>query len=185
MVLADQKFHCTLRGMKETSAGNSGKPVFNSQHSSGQSVTHTASEIFLARSDEDIAVCFPLFEVLRPHRDREEFLARVRRQEAQGFRILALRHEGAVKSAAGFRFAEFLAWGAVLYVDDLVTLPSEKRRGYAGQLLDWLIQHARENRCNAVHLDSGYARHDAHRLYLRKGFRLDCHHLTLSLGLAR
>jgi GNAT superfamily N-acetyltransferase len=143
------------------------------------------SEIFLVHSDNDLVDCFPLFEVLRPHLDREQFLAQVRRQQAQGFQILALRREGSVKSVAGFRFAEFLAWGTILYIDDLVTAPAEKGRGYAGQLLDWLVQHARDSQCNAVHLDTGYTRHDAHRLYLRKGFHLNCHHLVLPLGLAK
>jgi GNAT superfamily N-acetyltransferase len=123
------------------------------------------AKIFLVHSDNEIVDCFPVFEVLRPHLDRKQFLSQVRRQEAQGLQILALRHEGSVKSAAGFRFGEFLAWGAVLYIDDLVTLPTEKHRGYAGRLLEWLIQHARESRCNAVHLDTGHARHDAHCLY--------------------
>jgi GNAT superfamily N-acetyltransferase len=132
--------------------------------------------------DNEIEQCFEVFLALRPHLQRTEFLARVRRQQAQGYSILVLREDGTVKSAAGFRVLEFLAWGKVLYIDDLITLPPEKRRGYAGQLLDWLIAHAREIRCDAVHLDTGYARHDAHRLYLRKGFRLNCHHMALEFA---
>jgi GNAT superfamily N-acetyltransferase len=181
MALARLEFCCMFRTMKQNLVPNSATAIFTSEGNCEESATNTTSEIFLARSDDDILDCFPLFEVLRPHLDRERFLSQVRRQEGQGYHILALRHEGTVKSAAGFRFAEFLAWGAVLYIDDLVTLPAEKRHGYAGQLLDWLIQHARENACSAVHLDTGYTRHDAHRLYLRKGFHLDCHHLALAL----
>jgi GNAT superfamily N-acetyltransferase len=135
--------------------------------------------IFLATADSDIEESFDAFKALRPHLERTEFLAQVRRQQAQGYSMLALRHEGSIKSAAGFRVLEFLAWDKVLYIDDLITLPAEKRRGYAGQLLDWLIQHARDLGCDAVHLDTGYARHDAHRLYLRKGFQLNCHHMAL------
>src|SRR4030095_16225096 len=120
--------------------------------------------IFLANSDTEIEECFDVYKELRPHITRAEFLPQVRRQQAQGFSILALLHEGAIKSAAGFRVLEFLAWGKVLYIDDLITLPAEKRRGYAGQLLDWLIQRARDLQCDGVHLDTGYARHDAHRL---------------------
>ncbi len=39
----------------------------------------------------------------------------------------------------------------------------------------------REQGCNAVHLDSGYQRHAAYRLYLNKGFVLSSHHLALKL----
>jgi GNAT superfamily N-acetyltransferase len=137
------------------------------------------TEISIANTDSEIESCFPVFSVLRPHIVKENFLAQVRRQQAQSYQILALRHEGLVKSAAGFRFAEFLAWGKVLYIDDLTTLPGETSKGFAGSLLDWLINHARSCHCQGVHLDTGYTRHAAHRLYLRKGFLLKSHHLSL------
>ena len=139
------------------------------------------NEIFIANTDTEIESCFPAFSVLRPHIEKEHFLAQVRRQQIQSYQILALRREGIVKSAAGFRFAEFLAWGKILYIDDLATLRGEMGKGFAGSLLDWLINHARSSQCRAVHLDSGYTRHAAHRLYLRKGFLLKSHHLSLEL----
>jgi GNAT superfamily N-acetyltransferase len=140
-----------------------------------------AIEIFIANSDAEIESCFAAFKALRPHIEQNNFLPQVRRQQAQSYQILALRHDGVVKSAAGFRFAEFLAWGKVLYVDDLTTLPGETSQGFAGLLLDWLINHAKSNQCQGVHLDTGYARHAAHRLYLRKGLQLSGHHLALEL----
>lgn len=138
-------------------------------------------KLFLAETDDAITECFPVFQVLRPHLQEVDFLFRIRRQQAQGFQILAVRSEDTIKSVAGFRIAEFLAWGKVLYIDDLSTLPDAKRHGFAGQLLDWLVDYARQQQCAAVHLDTGYMRHEAHRLYLRKGFLLNCHHLALSL----
>jgi GNAT superfamily N-acetyltransferase len=62
-----------------------------------------------------------------------------------------------------------------------VTVPEERGRGYASQLLDWLVGHAQAQRCDAVHLDTGYGRHDAHRLYLKVGFELQCPHVALQL----
>jgi len=138
-------------------------------------------EIFIANTDAEIESCFAAFSVLRPHLEQNNFLSQVRRQQAQSYQILALKHTGVVKSAAGFRFAEFLAWGKVLYIDDLTTLPGETSQGFAGSLLDWLTNHARSSQCQGLHLDTGYARHAAHRLYLRKGFQLNCHHLALEL----
>ena len=95
---------------------------------------------------------------MRPHIEQQNFLVQVRRQQAQSYQILALRHEGAIKSAAGFRFGGFLAWGKVLYIDDLTTLPGETSKGFAGALLDWLINHAKSNQCQGAHLDTGYTR---------------------------
>jgi GNAT superfamily N-acetyltransferase len=140
-----------------------------------------AAEIFIANTDAEIESCFPVFSVLRPHLERSKFLPQVRRQQLQSYQILALKHEGMVKSIAGFRFAEFLAWGKVLYIDDLSTLPGETSRGFAGTLLDWLVDRARSSGCQGVHLDSGYTRHAAHRLYLHKGMQLNSHHFALEI----
>ena len=139
------------------------------------------TDIFIANTDTEIESCFPAFSVLCPHLEQSKFLPQIRRQQVQSYQILALKHEGVVKSVAGFRFAEFLAWGRVLYIDDLSTVPGELSRGFAGALLDWLIAHARSRQCKGVHLDTGYTRHAAHRLYLRKGFQLNCHHLALEI----
>lgn len=140
-----------------------------------------AIELFQPASNEELAACFPAFQTLRPHLSLESFIQQVRRQAAQGYRIVAVRAGGQVRSAAGYRFAEFLAWGKVLYVDDLTTLDSARGQGHGGALLDWLIGQAREQGCTAVHLDSGHHRHDAHRLYLNKGFVLSSHHFALAL----
>jgi GNAT superfamily N-acetyltransferase len=140
-----------------------------------------STEIFVANTDQEIESCFPVFSALRPHLKQSDFLPQVRRQQAQSYQILALRNTSAIKSVAGFRFAEFLAWGRVLYIDDLSTLPGETGRGFAGALLDWLADHARSRGCDAVHLDTGYARHAAHRLYLRKDFQFTAHHAALQI----
>jgi GNAT superfamily N-acetyltransferase len=143
-----------------------------------------SDRIFIAQTDEDIQACFPAFNALRPHVQPEQFLPQVRRQQSQGYQILALAQEGVVRSVAGFRLTEFLAWGRVVYIDDLSTLPGERGQGFAGLLLDWLIRHAQENGCRGLHLDSGYARHAAHRLYLNKGLQLNCHHFALEFSAA-
>lgn len=137
------------------------------------------TQIFIASSDAEIESCFPAFKALRPHLEEHNFLTQIRRQQTQSYQILALKHAGQVRSAAGFRFAEFLAWGKILYIDDLTTLPSETSQGFAGSLLDWLIDYAKSNHCHGLHLDTGFTRHAAHRLYLRKGLQLNCHHLAL------
>jgi GNAT superfamily N-acetyltransferase len=138
-------------------------------------------ELLLATTDSEIDACFDAFKTLRPHLNRSDFLARVRHQQSQGYQVLAVRAEDVIPAAAGFRFADFLAWGRVLYIDDLTTIPEFRGRGYGDAMMTWLIDRARASGCEGVHLDTGYARHAAHRLYLRKGLQLNCHHLALSL----
>ena len=139
----------------------------------------TTEAIWTAESDEDIRRCFAALKVLRPHLDEAALVPQVRRQQAAGYCLLGLGPaEAPALAAAGYRQAEFLAWGRVLYIDDLITRPEARGRGYGGQLLDWLIARAAALGCDEVHLDSGYQRHDAHRLYLNKGFDLGCHHFS-------
>ena len=141
-------------------------------------------EITVAETEGQIAACLPGLRVLRPHLaglTNEEFVEKLVRQGQEGYRLVALTSKGRVRSIAGFRVLEFLAWGKVLYVDDLVTLPDQTGKGYGGALLDWLIGQARREGCNELHLDSGYVRHDAHRLYLGRGMKLHCHHFSMVL----
>ena len=137
--------------------------------------------ILKATSDTEIGALFQVFKVLRPHLIEAEFVSRIRRQRSQGYRLIYLRDPEAVAAAAGYRILEFLAWGKVLYIDDLITLSEKRGAGFAGALMDWLIAHAREQKCDELHLDSGYQRHDAHRLYLNKGMQLGCHHFSMKL----
>jgi GNAT superfamily N-acetyltransferase len=139
--------------------------------------------IHLATTDIEIEALFPAFKVLRPHLIEAEFVSGVRRQQSQGYCLIYVQDSGLVAAAAGYRILEFLAWGKVLYVDDLITLPAKRGAGHAGALMDWMISHGREQGCDELHLDSGYQRHDAHRLYLNRGLQLVCHHFSLKLKL--
>ena len=68
-----------------------------------------------------------------------------------------------------------------MYIDDLITKERFRGKGYGKALLDYTALVAKDNECNQIHLDSGYARHEAHTLYLSYGFKLVCHHFALDL----
>lgn len=142
-------------------------------------------KILSVTTDAEIAACFPAMKELRPHLDEAAFLAKVRRQEKEGYRLAGIAAGGAMTAVAGYRILEFMAWGRVLYVDDLVTRADHRGSGCAGALLDWLIQRSREEGCDELHLDTGYQRHAAHRLYLKKGLEFNCHHLALKLSVTK
>ena len=129
-------------------------------------------------NEHEIVRSFWVFTYLRPHLDEATFVARVRAQSLEGYRVIYMERDGQIAAAAGYRIATFLAWGKVLYIDDLITHPEKKRLGLGGALLDWLLQEGQRLSCDEVHLDTGFARHDAHRLYLNKGFKLSCHHMS-------
>lgn len=137
--------------------------------------------VSLARSDQDIQGCFDVMVQLRPHLKREEFVARVRRQQAEARYELAYLTAGSVKAVAGFRISECLAWGKFLYVDDLVAGSSDRSQGYGGILFDWLVAYARAAGCDEFHLDSGVQRFDAHRFYLKRRMAIEAHHFGLKI----
>ena len=137
--------------------------------------------VSLAKNDEEILSCYDVMAELRPHIKREDFVARVRRQQQESGYQIAYARAGDVKAVAGFRVSECLAWGKFLYVDDLVSRSQERYHGYGGILFDWLVAYAREAGCDEFHLDSGVQRFDAHRFYLRKRMAIEAHHFGLKL----
>ena len=139
------------------------------------------TQIVLASSDSEINACYPVMAELRPHISCEQFLPRVRRQMEIADYQLACAIDGDVKAVAGFRISENLAWGKFFYVDDLVSKSDDRSKGYGGVLFDWLVDYARENRCDEFHLDSGVQRFRAHRFYLIKRMEIDAHHFGMKL----
>ncbi len=137
--------------------------------------------IRLAESDDDILSCFEVMVELRRHLVREEFVERVRLQQSEGYQLVLLRDAEDVVAVAGFRITASLYAGRNLYVDDLVTAPTVRSQGHGQELFDWLIGLAREKGCEALHLDSGVHRFDAHRFYLRNRMNIVSHHFGIDL----
>jgi len=137
--------------------------------------------IALAGTEADITRCYPVMAELRPHLSAAEFAARVRKQQATGFQLAYLEESGEVRAVAGFRYLETLAWGKILYVDDLVAAEATRSRGHGGKLFDWLVAQAKQNNCDALHLDSGVQRFGAHRFYLARRMDITSHHFALKL----
>ena len=139
------------------------------------------SSVYLAITDDQIGQCFPVMHQLRPHLDPTSFVALIRAQQAEGYRLAALVNETSVVAVAGFRIHLMLATGRTLYVDDLITDAGERSQGYGAALLQWLIAQAREAGCNTFSLDSGTQRHGAHAFYFRNHLRISSFHFFLAL----
>ncbi|HXY07301.1 MAG TPA: GNAT family N-acetyltransferase [Terriglobales bacterium] len=136
-------------------------------------------KINLAKDEREVRQCWPVFRELRPHIESEdEFVQRWQRQSGEGYQIAYVRGEDRVVAAAGYRFLTTMAWGHILYIDDLVATELSQGKGLGTLLLRFLQKAARDRGCAAVHLDTGYQRHRAHRAYLRNGFLIHCHHMS-------
>jgi GNAT superfamily N-acetyltransferase len=135
----------------------------------------------VAETDEEISRCFGVMFHLRPSLAEVEFVARVRAQQAEGYRLAYVEDDGAVAAVAGYRVMGMLATGKTMYVDDLVADEARRSRGYGKMLLDWLQQRARAEGCETFSLDSGTHRQEAHAFYFRERMRVTSFHFAKKL----
>lgn len=138
--------------------------------------------IHLVQTDTEICSCYPVMQILRPHLTAEQFLPRVRQQQQTGYQLAYLRQGDEIVAVAGFRVGENLAWSRYLYVEDLVTAPAQRSRGYGAALLAWVQEYGAGLGCQQIHLDSGLQRTDAHRFYDREGFQRTGYHFAREIA---
>lgn len=123
-----------------------------------------------AETRPELEACFPAMQALRPHlMGAPELVERVRRQQIQGYRLLAAWRGDAVIGAAGYRMQENLIRGRFCYVDDLVVLEADRRKGLGAQLLDAVAVEARAAACVRLTLDTGLDNLLGQRFYFRYG----------------
>lgn len=139
-------------------------------------------EVREVTTEKDVRRCWHVFKALRPHLTEDEFVRRWHVQRKEAYELVFIESDGAVLAAAGYRVMNTMAWGKIVYLDDLIASTEHQGRGLGSALLLWLQQQAKAKGCNAIHLDTGYQRHAAHKAYLRNGFELNCHHLAWTVS---
>ncbi len=135
----------------------------------------------LAASDAELLRCFPVMQELRPALRQAEFVATIRAQQGEGYRLAMLEDAAGVTTVGGFRVQHMLATGKTMYVDDLVTAAAARSKGHGKAMLHWLMELARTESCDAFSLDSGTQRQDAHAFYLRERLRITSFHFFCKL----
>jgi GNAT superfamily N-acetyltransferase len=122
---------------------------------------------------------------LRPRWETRERIAGRIDEMRPAYRLVASFAGGdeQAAAAAGFRVMEMLAWGRIIYVDDLVTRAGQRGHGHAGAVMAHVEAEARRLDCESVQLDSGLQaeRADAHRFYFRHGMRINAFHFAREL----
>ena len=125
---------------------------------------------------QDLPRLWDVIQLLRPHLSYESYLEMATEMLSAGYQVAFVEVDGKPVSAIGYRHLQFLFNGKHIYVDDLSTLGEHRGKGYAGRLLDYVVEEAAGNGYNSVTLDSGFQRQAAHRLYLNKGFVISSFH---------
>ena len=118
-------------------------------------------------TDQEILAAFLLMSQLRDRIREDTFLAEVRREQAEGYRLCGGFEGDRLVALAGVRQTHTLARGEHLFVDDLVTLAEERGKGHGKALLAWLAARAGAEGIRRIHLDS---RSTARGFYEKIGF---------------
>lgn len=137
----------------------------------------------IAVADAELAKCRRAIQALRPKLSDDDYDREIRLTLADNREMIYIEGEGEAASVAVYETGYNLFRGKYIYIDDLSTLPEYRGNGYAGILLDWILEKARAERFDEVHLDSGVSesRTDAHRLYLNKRFHIASLHFSLKV----
>jgi GNAT superfamily N-acetyltransferase len=93
-------------------------------------------------TDQQIQDAFDLMAVMRGELKREQFLEDVRLLELDGYRLVGGFMDDKLVTLAGVRRAHSLARGPYAFINDLVTHPDYRGRGYATELLRFIAAAA-------------------------------------------
>ncbi len=133
--------------------------------------------IAIASTDDEIRNCFATMKQLRPHIEKNTYIATMRGMMKEGYQLAYLKNDvGLVSCVAGFKISHNLFLGKHLYVEDLVTAETARASGHGSKIFEWLVAYAKTEHCLAIDLDSGVQRHAAHKFYLNQGMKIVCYH---------
>lgn len=138
--------------------------------------------IAIAQIDEEFRECFLVMQHLRPHLELQTFLEQVERMYRQHqYQLVYVRNEYVV-CVAGIRIGEWLHTGRYLEIEDLITLPEGRSQSYGAQMFHWIVDYAKQERCQQVRLVSGVAREAAHRFYLKHGMTFEAKYFSMNVN---
>ncbi|ASK27119.1 GNAT family N-acetyltransferase [Neisseria chenwenguii] len=130
----------------------------------------------------ETATAFAALSVLRSSQtDINRFVEQIdTQQRPAGYRLLGIFEEGKHNAVAvcGFHEACNLASGRHIHIDDIVTMPQSRGKGYASQLLEAVKRIGADAGIEQIHLDVYVSgdRADAHRLYFKNNFEIMSYH---------
>ncbi|PSK94634.1 GNAT family N-acetyltransferase [Taibaiella chishuiensis] len=142
-------------------------------------------DFLIANNRAEIAFCKDALFAFRTNLEAASYIDLVMHMITyENFKLVYIPNDDHTGAAAfiGYRVMHTLRTGWMIYVDDLYTDPACRGKGNAGALLDYVHREAATAGIKTVHLDSGYMLHDAHRLYLNKGYVLACNHFAKTLA---
>lgn len=145
-------------------------------------MSDSESKIVELTTQEEIDECFPVLNELRSHLDYELFRELLEPMQEEGYTLFGAYDEGEIIGVAGVTVSTNFYLGRHAYVYDLVVAESRRGEGYGTALLEHVHEWASEQGCDAVELESGHWRDEAHRFYTeRVGYEKYCYSFKYEL----
>ena len=129
------------------------------KHAAEKAQAEAAAAEYILREipPEDTSTAFAALSVLRSAlTDISKFTEQINTvQRPAGYRLLGIFEEGKHNAVAvcGFRESCNLASGRHIHIDDIVTLPQSRRKGYASRLLAEVRKIGAETGVTKIHLN--------------------------------
>ncbi len=117
---------------------------------------------------------------LRPHLP-PDYAQRMKQVFASGAEMAVAVVGGKVAGVTVFRVVEKTFTGRELYCDDLITDEKQRSKGVGHALIEYMERIGRSRRCDALALDSGTQRQQAHKFYFREQMPITAFHFTKKL----
>jgi GNAT superfamily N-acetyltransferase len=122
-------------------------------------------QIIELQYDAEFEEAFPVIRELHHDLDERRYRELIPEMRAAGYRMFAVREEGALLAAAGVQKLTNLYYGRHLYLYDLSVTGGARSKGYGERLLRHVEEVAREEGCGYVALACGREREEALRFY--------------------
>ena len=117
-------------------------------------ISSRAVQVRELSSDAEIVAAYPPARELRDRIREDTFLAEVRRQQREGYRLYGGFEAEKVVCLAGVRRSHTLSRGEHLFVDDLVTAEDARGRGHGAEMMRVLAALAAAERIPRIYLDA-------------------------------
>lgn len=130
-------------------------------------------------SEDEWRDAHPAFESLRPKMGLRTLLDNREICQKSGYRLFGGYRGGVIVTVAGITIRSHIEFRRQMEIEDLSTHPAHLRRGYARELLEFLIVLAKREQCFRIKLNSGMKRIEAHALYQALGMERTGYHYDL------
>lgn len=120
---------------------------------------------------EELKQAFAILHDLRPHLTEESFHTLYEAaRKADGYEIVGLYEGERCVAVMGYRVLHDFVHGKHLYIDDLVTDPALRSKGFGKRLLEFAEKESERLGCRGLRLCTGTQNEKGMRFYEREGW---------------